>query len=51
MVTIFYSMNICNFRTKYGMDLAQTASKGNWQRFRFLRADFFGMGLCLFCKQ
>jgi len=24
----FYSMNICNFQTKYGMDLAQTANKG-----------------------
>jgi len=50
MVMNFYSMNICNFRTKSGMDLAQTASKGYWQRFRFLRADFFGVDLCLFCK-
>jgi len=24
----FYSMNICNFRTQYGMDLAPTANKG-----------------------
>jgi len=49
MVMNFYSMNICNFRTKYGMDLAQTAIKGYWQRFRFLRADFFGVDLRLFC--
>jgi len=50
MVMNFYSMNICNFRTKYGMDLAQTAGKGYWQRFRLLCADFFGVDLCLFCK-
>jgi len=25
-----YSMNICNFRTQYGMDLAQTANTGCW---------------------
>jgi len=23
-------MNICNFRTQYRMDLAQTANKGYW---------------------
>jgi len=25
----FYSMNICNFPTQYGKDLAQTANKGS----------------------
>ena len=33
----FYSMTICNFQTQYGMDLAQTANKGYWRHFRFLR--------------
>jgi len=39
----FYSVNICNFRTQYGMDLAQTASKGNWRHFRFLRVVFVSL--------
>ena len=30
-------MNICNFRTQYGTDLAQNANKGYWRHFRFLR--------------
>jgi len=30
-------MNICNFRTQYRMDLAQTANKGYWRHFRFIR--------------
>jgi len=42
----FYSMNICNFRTQYGMDLAHTANKGYWRHFRFLRVVFVSL-LCL----
>jgi len=55
----FYSMNIYNFRTRYGMGLAQTAIKGFWQHLRFLRVAlchfyacptrFLGVDLCLFC--
>jgi len=30
-------MNICNFRTQYCLDLAQTANKGYWRHFRFIR--------------
>ena len=36
----FYSMNICNFRTQYGVNLAQTANKGYCRHFRFLRVVF-----------
>jgi len=41
----FYSMNICNFRTQkaYRIDLAQTASKGYWRDFRFLRVVFVSL--------
>jgi len=42
----FYSVNICNFRTPYGMDLAQTANKGYWPHFRFLLVVFVSL-LCL----
>jgi len=42
----FYSMNICNLRTQYGMDLTQTASKGYWWHFRFLRADLCQFYAC-----
>ena len=52
-------MNICNFRTQYGTDLAQNSNKGYWRHFRFLRVvlchfyacltHFFGVDLCLFC--
>jgi len=42
----FYSMNICNFRTQYCMDLAQTANKGYWWHFTFLRVVFVPR-LCL----
>ena len=42
----FYFKKICNFRTQYGMDLAQTASKGCWRQFRFLRVVFVSL-LCL----
>jgi len=56
----FYSNNICNFRTQYSMELAQTANKGYWRHFRFLHpvvfatllclsTRFFGVDLCLFC--
>jgi len=55
----FYSINISNFQTQYGMDLAQTANKGYWRHFRFLRVvfvpllclpnAFFRVVLCLFC--
>ena len=55
----FYSMNICNYRTQYGTDLAQNANKGYWRHFRFFRVvlchfyacptHFFGVDLCLFC--
>jgi len=41
----FYSMNICSFRTQYGMDLAQTANKG-YRHFTFLRVVFVSL-LCL----
>jgi len=44
------------FSNTNGMDLAQTASKGHWRHFRFLRVDlchfyacptrFFGVDLC-----
>jgi len=43
---VVYSMNICNFRTQCGMDLAQTANKGYWRHFRFLRVVFVSL-LCL----
>jgi len=46
MVMNFYSMNICNFRTQYRLDLAQTASKAYWWHFMFLRVDFVSL-LCL----
>ena len=36
----FYSMNICNFRTQYHMDLAQTANKSYWRHFKLLREVF-----------
>ena len=39
-------MNICNFRTQYGSDLAQTADKGNWWHFRLLR-EVFVSRICL----
>jgi len=39
----FYSMNVCNFLTQYGMDLSQTANKGYWRHFRFLRIDFVSL--------
>ena len=42
----FYSMNICNFRTQYCMDLVQTANKGYWLHFKFLRVVFVSL-LCL----
>ena len=42
----FYSMNICNFRTQYGIGLAQTANKGYWRHFRSLRVVFVSL-LCL----
>ena len=54
----FYSMNICNFRTQYGMGLAQIAYKGYWRHLEFLRVDLgnffacptrFDVDLCLFC--
>ena len=45
-IMYFYSMNICNFRTQYSMDLAQTANKGYWRHFRFLRVVFVAL-LCL----
>ena len=38
-----YSMNICNFRTQYGMDLAQTADKGYWSHFVFFRIFFVSL--------
>jgi len=56
----FYFMNISNFRTQYGMDLAETFKKGYWRHFRFLRVvfvlllclphAFFGVDLCLFSE-
>jgi len=42
----FYAMNISNFRTQYGMDLAQNANKVYWRHFRFLRVVFVSL-LCL----
>jgi len=33
MIMNFYSMNIGNFRTQYGVDLAQTASNANNKTF------------------
>jgi len=39
----FYSMNIFSFRTQYGMDLAQTANKGSWRHFKFLRVVFVSL--------
>jgi len=52
-------MNICNFRTQYGTDIAQNANKGYWRHIRFLRVVLchfcacptrcFGVDLCLFC--
>jgi len=39
----FYSMNICNFRTQYRMDLAQAANKGYWRHFKFLRVVFVSL--------
>jgi len=42
----FYFMHICNFRTQYGMDLAQTANRGYWRHFMFLRVVFVSL-LCL----
>jgi len=42
----FYSINIRNFRTQYGMNLAQTANKVYWQHFLFLRVVFVSL-LCL----
>ena len=44
-VMTFYSMNICNFRTQYGIGLAQTA-KGYWRHFGLLRVVFVSF-LCL----
>jgi len=46
IVMNFYFKNICNFRPQYSMDLAQTANKGCWRRFRFPRV-VFGSLLCL----
>ena len=40
------SMNICNFRTQYGSDHAQTADKGYWRHFRFIRVVFVSR-ICL----
>jgi len=45
-VMTFYSVNICNFRTQYGMGLAQTSNKGYWRHFGLLRV-FFVSCLCL----
>jgi len=55
----FYFMNICSFRTQYGVHHEQTANKSYWRHFRFLRVVchfyacptrfFFGVELCLFC--
>ena len=45
-VMSFYSINICNFRTQYGMDLAQTANKAYWRHFGFTRVVFVSF-LCL----
>jgi len=42
----FYSMNICNFRTQYGTDLAQTANEGYWRHFMLFRVVFLSL-LCL----
>jgi len=39
-------MNICNFRTQYDMDLAQTANKDYWRHIRFLCLVFVSL-LCL----
>jgi len=39
----FYSKNICNFRTQYGMGHAQTANKGYWQHLRFFRVVFVSL--------
>jgi len=46
MVMNVWSMNICNFQTQYGMDLAQTASKGNQRHFRFLRVNLCHFYAC-----
>jgi len=32
----FCFINIYNFRTQYGMDLAQTANRGYWRHYKFL---------------
>jgi len=39
----FYSMNICNFRTQYHIDLAQTANKSYWRHFKLLREAFVSL--------
>ena len=39
-VMTFYSVNICNFRTQYGIGLAQTSNKGSWRHFGLLRVFF-----------
>jgi len=39
-------MNISNFGTQYGMNLAQTANKGYWRHLRFPREVFVSL-LCL----
>jgi len=36
-IMTFYSMNICNFRTQYGIGLTQTANKGYWRHFGLFR--------------
>jgi len=46
MVMNVYSMNICNFRTQYGMDFSQTASKGYWRHFRFLHVNMCHFYAC-----
>jgi len=57
-VMTFFSMNNRNFRTQYGIGLAQTANKGYWRHFGLLiflchfyacSTRFFGVDLCLFC--
>jgi len=44
----FYSINICNFRAQYCTDLAQSANKGYWRHFTFLRVVF--VSSCSFCS-
>jgi len=36
----FYYKHICNFRTKYGIGLVQTANKGYWRHFVFFRVTY-----------